>query len=97
MFHELDTILHSQLRLAIMSILIRSEEVNFRFIKEKTKATSGNLSIQINKLKDAGYIEVIKTFNDNYPQTNCKITHKGKEAFHEYVNALQSYIHPDKK
>ncbi|MEI9933964.1 MAG: transcriptional regulator [Ferruginibacter sp.] len=97
MLYKLDTILHAQLRLAIMSILMRAEEANFRFIKEKTKATSGNLSIQINKLKDAGYIEVIKIFSDNYPQTNCKITHKGREAFHEYVNALQSYIHPDKK
>ena len=95
MFKDLDPILHSQLRLAVMSLLIGVREAEFTFIKEKTNATAGNLSVQINKLKEAGYIEVIKQFKDNYPQTICKITKKGIDSFEIYVNALQSYMRPN--
>jgi predicted transcriptional regulator len=93
-FKDLDPILHSQLRLAVISLLISVKEAEFTFIKEKTNATAGNLSVQINKLKDAGYIEVVKQFRDNYPLTICKITPKGIEAFEQYVHALQSYTNP---
>ncbi len=93
-FKELDPILHSQLRLAVVSLLIGVREAEFTFLKEKTNATAGNLSVQINKLKDAGYIEVIKQFSNNYPQTICKITKKGIDAFEAYVHALQSYMNP---
>ncbi len=92
MFKDLDPILHSQLRLAVMSLLISVKEAEFTFIKEKTNATAGNLSVQINKLKEVGYIEVIKQFKDNYPQTICKITPKGIAAFEEYVKNLQTYL-----
>ena len=92
MFKELDPILHSQLRLAVTSLLIGVKEAEFTFLKEKTGATAGNLSVQIQKLKDAGYIEVQKQFKDNYPQTVCRITSKGIDAFETYVKALQSYI-----
>jgi len=81
MFKDLDPILHSQLRLAVIT-----------FIREKTNATAGNLSVQIQKLKDAGYIDVIKQFKDNYPQTICKITKQGVKAFEAYVYNLQSYL-----
>jgi DNA-binding transcriptional ArsR family regulator len=91
-FKDLDPILHSQLRLAIISLLISVKEAEFNFLKEKTNATAGNLSVQINKLKEAGYIEVIKQFNNNYPQTICKINAKGVAAFENYVKALQSYM-----
>jgi DNA-binding transcriptional ArsR family regulator len=94
MFKDLDPILHSQLRLAVISLLISVKEAEFTFLREKTNATAGNLSVQINKLKDAGYIDVIKQFNNNYPQTICKITPKGIEAFEAYVNALKSYMNP---
>jgi DNA-binding transcriptional ArsR family regulator len=92
MFKELDPILHSQLRLAVMSLLIGVKEAEFTFLKEKTGATAGNLSVQIQKLKEAAYIEVQKQFKDNYPQTLCKITPKGIDAFETYVKALQQYI-----
>ena len=92
MFKDLDPILHSQLRLAVMSLLISVKEAEFTFIKEKTNSTAGNLSVQINKLKEAGYIEVIKQFKDNYPQTICKITGDGVKAFEVYVKNLQSYL-----
>jgi DNA-binding transcriptional ArsR family regulator len=91
-FKDLDPILHSQLRLAIMSLLISVKEAEFTFIKEKTGATAGNLSVQVQKLKDAGYIEVAKQFKENYPQTTCKITAGGIAAFENYVTALQQYI-----
>jgi DNA-binding transcriptional ArsR family regulator len=92
MFKDLDPILHSQLRLAVISILINEKEAEFTFLKEKTNATAGNLSIQIQKLKEAGYIDVIKQFKDNYPQTICKITKQGVKAFEEYVKTLQTYL-----
>jgi DNA-binding transcriptional ArsR family regulator len=93
MFKDLDPILHSQLRLAVMSLLISVREAEFTFIKEKTNATAGNLSVQVNKLKEAGYIDVTKQFKDNYPLTICKITPKGIEAFEGYVKDLQTYLH----
>jgi DNA-binding transcriptional ArsR family regulator len=92
MFKDLDPILHSQLRLAVMSLLISVKEAEFTFLKEKTNATAGNLSVQIQKLKEAGYIEVIKQFKDNYPQTICKVTSIGIKAFEEYVKNLQAYL-----
>ncbi|MCK7559170.1 transcriptional regulator [Chitinophaga sedimenti] len=95
-FKELDPVLHSQLRLAIMSVLISVKEAEFTFLKEKTNATAGNLSVQINKLKEVEYIEVVKQFKDNYPQTICKITPKGVAAFENYVNSIQSYLNAGK-
>ena len=92
MFKDLDPILHSQLRLAVISILISEKEAEFTFLKEKTNATAGNLSVQIQKLKEAGYIDVIKQFKDNYPQTICKVTKQGVKAFEEYVKTLQTYL-----
>jgi len=92
MFKDLDPILHSQLRLAVMSLLIGVKEAEFTFLREKTNSSAGNLSVQIQKLKEAGYIDVIKQFRDNYPQTICKITRQGIKAFEEYVKNLQSYL-----
>ena len=93
-FKDLDPILHSQLRLAIMSLLISVKEAEFTFLKDKTGATAGNISVQIQKLKDANYIDVTKQFKDNYPQTLCKITPAGITAFEEYVKNLQQYLKP---
>jgi DNA-binding transcriptional ArsR family regulator len=92
MFKDLDPILHSQLRLAVISLLIGVKEAEFTFIKEKTGSTAGNLSVQISKLKEAGYVDVLKQFKDNYPQTICKITPAGITAFEMYVKALQTYL-----
>lgn len=92
MFKDLDPILHSQLRLAIMSLLIGVKEADFSFLKEKTGATAGNLSVQVQKLKEAGYIEVVKQFKDNYPQTLCKITDTGISRFEQYVADLKAYL-----
>lgn len=94
MFKELDPILHSQLRLSIVSILMSVEEANFTFIKDETQATSGDIGIQIKKLQDAGYIKVKKSFKNNYPNTSLSITRRGIEAFENYVNNLKKYINP---
>ena len=96
MFRDLDPLLHNQLRLSIMSILISVESADFSFILEKTGATGGNLSVQINKLKEAGYIKVNKSFRNNYPLTTCFIAPKGAEAFEKYVDALKDYIDKNK-
>ena len=94
MFKQLDPLLHSQLRLAIISLLVNVEEAEFNFLKDKTDATAGNLSVQINKLKDADYLTVEKKFRNNYPLTICKITKNGLKAFEGYVKALKEYLNP---
>ena len=95
MFEELDPLLHSQLRLAVMSILLSVDEADFVYLKKQTGATSGNLSVQLEKLKEAGYIGITKTFRGKMPCTICSITKKGISAFETYTQALKSYI--DKK
>ena len=92
MFKELDPLLHSQLRLAVISLLIGLEEADFTFIKEKTRATSGNLSVQIDKLEKAKYISVVKTFKGKRPLTTCRITTEGISAFEKYVSNLKTYL-----
>jgi DNA-binding MarR family transcriptional regulator len=92
MFRELDPLLHSQLRLSIISLLIGLESANFTFLIEKTGATRGNVSVQLKKLEDAGYIEIVKSYKDNYPLTTCKITPKGVAAFESYVDSLKDYL-----
>jgi DNA-binding MarR family transcriptional regulator len=92
LFRDLDPVLHSQLRLAIISLLMREQEAEFTQIKDRTRASAGNLSVQINKLREVGYIEVIKNFKDNYPNTICRITSSGTRAFDQYVKSLQSYL-----
>ena len=92
MFKELNPLLHSELRLAVVSLLITVESADFVYIKERTKATAGNLSVQLDKLQKAGYIKVEKGFKGKMPRTICAITPQGIEAFEEYVAALRSYI-----
>jgi DNA-binding MarR family transcriptional regulator len=92
MLKDLDPLLHSQIRLAIISILMSVDEAQFNYLKEKTESTAGNLSFQLSKLKDAGYIKVSKSFKDNYPLTTVRITARGKKAFEEYVTAMKKYL-----
>lgn len=89
---ELDPLLHSQLRLGVMSLLMSVDSAEFTFIKEKTNSTAGNLSVQLDKLSEAGYISVEKSFKGKKPLTTCKITKQGLKAFEEYVNTLKEYI-----
>jgi DNA-binding MarR family transcriptional regulator len=91
-FQPLDPLLHSQLRLAVMSLLIGLESADFTFLKEQTKSTAGNLSVQIDKLQKAGYITVEKTFKGKRPLTTCRISNTGIIAFEAYVDNLKKYI-----
>jgi len=91
-FKPLDPLLHSQLRLAVMSLLISVEEAEFTFLREKTESTAGNLSVQLDKLEKAGYIGIEKSFKGKRPLTTCKITKVGLKAFEEYVENLKNYI-----
>jgi DNA-binding MarR family transcriptional regulator len=92
MLKELDPLLHSQLRLGVMSLLISVDSAEFTWLKEKTNSTAGNLSVQLDKLSEAGYISIEKSFKGKKPLTTCKITKQGLKAFEEYVSALKQYI-----
>ena len=92
MFKELNPLLHSELRLAVMSVLIGVESADFVFLRQQTGATAGNLSVQLDKLAKAGYIDVEKSFRGKMPRTVCRITDAGRDAFAEYVETLQTYI-----
>ena len=92
MFKDLDPLLHSELRLRVMSLLMSVDSAEFTFLKEKAQATAGNLSVQVDKLAEAGYITVEKSFRGKRPLTTCKITRKGTKAFEDYVDALKHYI-----
>jgi DNA-binding MarR family transcriptional regulator len=92
MLKELDPLLHSQLRLGVMSLLMSVESAEFTYLKEKTNSTAGNLSVQLDKLSEAGYIRIEKSFKGKKPLTTCSITKQGLKAFEEYVNTLKQYI-----
>ena len=92
MFSKLNPLLHSQLRLAIISYLVSNGKSDFNELKEITKATSGNISVQLKKLEKAKYITITKGFLNNYQHTSVEITDKGIDAFEEYVEAIKQYI-----
>ena len=96
MFKDLDPLLHQQLRLQIMTLLMSVETAEFNFLLEETGATRGNISIQMKKLNEAGYISVTKSFRDNYPLTTYAVTEAGKTAFENYVKTLEAYINKTK-
>ena len=95
-FKQLDPLLHSQLRLAIMSLLIGVEKAGFQFLLEETESTKGNLSVQLKKLKEAGYIEIHKSFKGSYPHTEASVTQQGRKAFEKYVNTISEYLDVEK-
>jgi DNA-binding transcriptional ArsR family regulator len=92
---RLNPLLHNELRLAIVSLLVSLESAEFNWLLEKTQSSRGNLSVQISKLKEAGFIEVEKSFRNNFPLTTCSITSKGVDEFEQYVNAIQAYLKPN--
>lgn len=92
MFRNLDPLLHSQVRLAIMSILIGVNSAEFSFLLENIETTKGNLSFQLGKLNKAGYIQIKKSFRGNYPLTTIKITTEGVEAYEIYVDSISDYF-----
>ena len=92
MLKELNPLLHSQLRPAVMSILMNVDEADFVYIKNVTNSTAWNLSAQIEKLRLSGYIDVKKSFQGKKPHTSCRITPLGKEEFFIYVDSIKDYL-----
>lgn len=92
MYDNLDPVLNQQIRLAVVSILIKVQKADFNYLKKQTQTTQGNLSYQLKKLKESGYIRIDKTFENNYPKTFCSLTTKGKKAFEEYVKQMKEYL-----
>ena len=92
MYDKLDSVLNQQIRLAVVSILIKVNKADFNYLKEQTQTTQGNLSHQLKKLKESGYISIDKTFEKNYPKTYCRLRPKGKKAFEEYVVQMKKYL-----
>ena len=92
-FENLDPILNNQIRLMVMSVLLKLKQADFKYLKEQTKANQGNLSHQLKKLQEASYIEIIKGFENNYPKTVCKITDEGISAFEQYVKNIKKYLY----
>lgn len=90
--NELDPLLHSQLRLAVMSILMSVEEADFVYLRQQTESTAGNLSVQLDKLSTAGYISVEKGFQGKKTRTVCRVTERGREAFRNYVEKIRKYL-----
>jgi len=93
MYNELDPVLNTPVRLAIVSVLIKVKQADFNSLMETTKTTQGNLSHQLKKLNEAEYISIEKTFKGNYPYTICRLTPKGKAAFEKYVEDIKKYLH----
>ena len=91
----LDPLLTTPLRLGAMSLLIKMKSASFVWLKAELKATQGNLSVQLNKLKEAGYISIEKRFEGSYPLTEVKITQTGVKAFDKHVQNLKAYLHLD--
>ena len=89
----LDPLLTTPLRLGAVSLLIKLKSASFVYLKEHLNATQGNLSVQLNKLKDADYIRIEKRFESNYPLTEVKITPTGVRAFEAHVTNLKDYLH----
>lgn len=92
-FSELDPVLNSPVRLAIVSMLIKVKQADFNTLMEATQTTQGNMSHQLKRLNSEGYINIKKTFKGNYPLTVCSLTPKGKKAFEKYVEAIKKYLH----
>jgi DNA-binding MarR family transcriptional regulator len=97
MLNQLDSLLHSQTRLAIMSLLMNLEEAEFIYLKEQTGVSAGNLSLQLEKLRSGEYIEIRKGFKKKYPVTICSVTAKGREAFRQYVIDIKQYLEPGRE
>ncbi len=91
-YQQLDDIIHSRIRLAIMSVLVSVDEAEFTFLRDKVNATDGNLSTHLKKLEDAGYVAVNKSFINRKPLSRYLLTQKGRKAFEIYIEKLEKMI-----
>jgi len=95
----IDKIIHERARLLILTYLASNErqEISFNELQEKLDFTSGNLSIQLKKLKEVKYLEINKTFKNNKPYTTIQVTPEGTEALNKYIEEMEDIIHALRK
>lgn len=91
-YTQLDAIIHSRIRLAVMAALASVGDVEFTFLREQTGATDGNLGTHLRKLEDTGYISVKKSFVKRKPISRYSLTTKGRKAFSAYVQRLERLV-----
>ncbi|MGE5498173.1 MAG: winged helix-turn-helix domain-containing protein [Syntrophothermus sp.] len=91
-YQQLDEIIHSRIRLAILSVLISVDEADFNFLKEKVNTTDGNLSVHLRKLEEAGYLIMKKEFVDRKPRSIYFLSVNGKKAFEIYIKRLEKML-----
>ena len=91
-YQNIDDIIHSRIRLAIMAVLVSVDEAEFIYLREKVGATDGNLSVHLKKLEDAKYISVKKSFAKRKPITHYKLTAAGRKAFEVYIDSLEKLL-----
>lgn len=89
---QLDRIIHSRIRLAVLSILASVDSAKFTYLRDQVNTTDGNLSTHLGKLEDAEYVEVQKRFEDRTPVTRYRLTEDGRQAFRDYVEHLGRMI-----
>ncbi len=92
-FAQLDPVIHSRIRLAILSILISVKDADFNYLKQTIGTTDGNLSTHLTKLEEKYYIKVAKGYKGKKPHTSCSLTSKGKQAFSKYLEAMDDLLH----
>ena len=89
---QLDDLIHSRIRLAVMAVLASVESAEFTFIRDKVNATDGNLSTHLRKLEDSGYVEITKRFAGRKPVTDVALTKMGRDAFSAYLEHLETLL-----
>lgn len=91
-YQQLDDLIHSRIRLSVMSILASVESAEFTYLRDRTGATDGNIGAHLRKLEDGGYVEVEKRFEDRKPVSRYSLTAAGRAAFEAYVSRLEAMI-----
>ncbi len=95
--NQIDDLIHSRLRLAVMAVLASVERAEFSFVRDKVKATDGNLGAHLRKLEEAGYVRLDKSFIDRKPRTHCSLTDRGRKALRAYVEKLGQLVAAPKR
>ncbi|MEM9966161.1 MAG: transcriptional regulator [Asticcacaulis sp.] len=88
----IDDVIHGRLRLGVMAYLSTAGSADFTRLKQKTGATDGNLSVQLRKLEEAGYVAIDKSFVGKKPLTTITLTETGRAAFVSYLEAMRRLI-----
>lgn len=89
---RLERMIHERVRLAIVSVLAVHDRLSFNDLKSRLRATDGNLSTHARKLEEAGYVEVLKSFDGRTPRTEFRLTTAGRKALERYLTHMEALI-----